>query len=208
MFARVPLVPLRGAHAAEDHTTVGTEDAAVRCNLLDTGFADAEVNFDGKTLTLLGKNANAYAQAEVPGTIDQLVDTIRDKMQRPLPAADLLMADVFNALMTDVSDAKDLGVGVIRGKPADHLAFRAKDVDWQIWIAQGDEPYPVRYTITSHQVKGWPEYTVDVSNWKTGSAVAATDFTFKAPDGAKKIDPKDLTDLNDMPSHFSTGAAQ
>jgi hypothetical protein len=35
------------------------------------GFANVEMVFDGKTLTLLGKNA--YAQVEAPGTIDQLV---------------------------------------------------------------------------------------------------------------------------------------
>jgi hypothetical protein len=38
------------------------------------GFANVEMVFDGKTLTLLGKNANLYAQIEAPGTIDQLVD--------------------------------------------------------------------------------------------------------------------------------------
>ena len=38
------------------------------------GFANVEMVFDGKTLTLLGKNTNLYTQIEAPGTIDQLVD--------------------------------------------------------------------------------------------------------------------------------------
>ena len=59
------------------------------------GFANIEMVFDGKTLTLLGKNANLYAQIEAPGTIDQLVDVLRDKYHRPIPAADLLMADPY-----------------------------------------------------------------------------------------------------------------
>ena len=33
------------------------------------GFADVEMPFDGKTLTLLGKNLNLNTQLEVPGTI-------------------------------------------------------------------------------------------------------------------------------------------
>ena len=53
------------------------------------GFADIEFAFDGKTLTFLGKHANAYAQVDAPGTIDQLVDTLRDKYHRPVPGADL-----------------------------------------------------------------------------------------------------------------------
>ena len=50
------------------------------------GFADVEMIFDGKTLTLLGKNANLYAQVDVPGTIDHLIDELRDKYDRPFPA--------------------------------------------------------------------------------------------------------------------------
>src|SRR5271166_5151083 len=38
------------------------------------GFANLEMVFDGKTLSLLGKNANVYTQIEAPGTIDHLVD--------------------------------------------------------------------------------------------------------------------------------------
>jgi hypothetical protein len=56
------------------------------------GFANAEMVFGGKTVTLLGKNANLYAQIEAPGTIDQLVDVLRDKYLRPVPGADLLMS--------------------------------------------------------------------------------------------------------------------
>jgi len=68
------------------------------------GFANAEMVFDGKTLTLLGKNTNLYAQVEAPGTIDQLVDVLRDKYHRPVPAADLLMSDPYKELMPEVND--------------------------------------------------------------------------------------------------------
>ena len=119
------------------------------------GFANVEMVFDGKTLSLLGKNANLYAQVEAPGTIDHLVDELRDKYHRPVPAADLLMSDPYKELMPPVTDVKDLGSGVIRGVECDHLAFRTKEVDWQIWIAQGARPYPCRYVITSKKVTGW-----------------------------------------------------
>jgi hypothetical protein len=101
------------------------------------GFANLEMVFDGKTLTLLGKNTNLYTKVEAPGTIDQLVDVLRDKYHRPIPAADLLMSNPYKELMPEVNDVKDLGSGVIHGIECDHLAFRTKDVDWQIWIAQG-----------------------------------------------------------------------
>ena len=119
------------------------------------GFADVELTFDGKTMTLLGKNANLYSQLDVPGTIDHLIDELKDTYKRPLPAADLLMANVNDELMPDVVDVKDIGSGVVGGVECDHLAFRNKDVDWQIWIAQGDRPYPCRYVITSTPSGRW-----------------------------------------------------
>ena len=172
------------------------------------GFADVELSFDGKTLTLLGKNYNLYTQLDVPGTIDHLVDELRDTYQRPLPAADLLLSNTYDVLMADVVDVKDLGSGVIGGVECDYLAFRTPDVDWQIWIAQGKRPYPYRYVITSKLISGGPQYTIQTRNWKTGGDVAATDFSFKNPTKATKVELKDLKGTGDLPSHFKRGDAK
>jgi hypothetical protein len=172
------------------------------------GFADVEMLFDSKTLTLLGKNANLYAQIDIPGTIDHLIDELRDKHNRPLPAADLLMSNVYDQLMPHVIDVKDLGSGVISGTECDHLAFRTKDVDWQIWIAHGDRPYPCRYVITSKLIANGPQYSIQVRDWKTGDEVAADDFSFKNPTKAKKIDLKDIPEMDELPKHFKIGGAK
>jgi len=166
------------------------------------GFADVELVFDGKTLSLLGKNANQYVQAEIPGTVDHLVDVMRDKFHRPLPGADLLMSDVYQQLMPQVVNVKDLGSGVIHGVECDHFAFRTREVDWQIWIAQGSRPYPCRYVVTSTKVTGWPQYTIDIRAWKAGAEVASDDFSFKVPAGATKLKPGDLPDVDELPGIF------
>ena len=166
------------------------------------GFADVEVVFDGKTLTLFGKTANVYGQLDVPGSIDRLVDELRDKYNRPIPGADLLLSNVYDQLMSDVVNVKDLGSGVIGGVECDHLAFRKKEVDFQIWIAQGQRPYPCRYVITSKLVENGPQYSVQLRDWKSGSDVAADDFSFKNPANAKKSDMKDLPDTDDLPKIY------
>jgi hypothetical protein len=167
------------------------------------GFANVEMAFDGKTLTLLGKNANLYAQIDAPGTIDQLVDVLRDKYHRPVPAADLLMSDPYKELMPEVSDAKHLGSGVIHGIECDHLAFRTKEVDWQIWIAQANRPYPCRYVFTSKKVTGWPQYTLDIWAWKAGAEVASDGFKLEIPAGAKQLMPAQVPEFNEIPAVFS-----
>ena len=168
------------------------------------GFADVDAIFDGKTLSLLGRTANVYGQVDVPGSIDHLIDELRDKYHRPVPGADLLQANVYDALMSSVTNVKDLGSGVIGGVECDHLAFRNKEVDWQIWIAQGARPYPCRYVITSKLVENGPQYSVRIRDWKAGSEVAPDDFSFKNSTGAKKMELKDL-DTDELPKIFSVG---
>lgn len=172
------------------------------------GFANVEMVFDGKTISLLGKNAKVYGQIDEPGTIDQLVDALRDKYHRPVPGADLLLSNVNDQLMPLVTDVKYLGAGVIGGVACDHLAFRTAEVDWQIWIATGDRPYPCRYVITTTQVAGFPQYTLDIRNWKTGSDVAADDFSFKPTADAKKLDLSKLADTDELPDIYVKGGAK
>jgi hypothetical protein len=161
------------------------------------GFVDAEMNFDGTTLTLYGRHAGAFTEIEAPGSVDALIDTLRESWGMPLPAADLLGSDVDGHLMANVTEAKDLGSGVIRGVECDHLAFRADEVDWQIWIAQGDAPYPCRLTVTTPSVTGWPQYSIDVRDWKTG-ADAAHDFTITVAAGATRVEPGALEGLDEV----------
>src|SRR5262249_14395592 len=131
-----------------------------------------------------------------------------DKYARPLPAADLFIANSYNELMDNVVDVKDLGSGVIGGIECDHLAFRKKEVDWQIWIAQGARPYPCRYVIASKLVPDGPEYSIQIRDWKSGSEASSDRFDFNAPAGARQVDVRDLKtikDMSDLPSNFLIG---
>ncbi|HET9534624.1 MAG TPA: DUF2092 domain-containing protein [Mesorhizobium sp.] len=171
------------------------------------GFADVEMVFDGKTLTLFGKDANLYTQVDIPGDLDHLVDELRYEYGRPLPGADLLLSNVYEELMGGVVDVKDLGSGVIGGTECDHLAFRTKEVDWQIWIAHGEQPYPCRYVITTKEVDQAPQYSIQIRDWKTGAEVATNDFVFKTAD-ARKVDLKQLVDSDELPKQFAPGGGQ
>jgi hypothetical protein len=53
------------------------------------GYADVLLVDDGKTATILGKNISAVAQIDSLGTLDQLVDRLRDELGAPLPGAKL-----------------------------------------------------------------------------------------------------------------------
>jgi len=169
------------------------------------GYADVELVFDGKTLSVLGKNINAYAQKEAPGTVDQLIDRLRNELGVAMPGADLLLSNVYDQLMMDVLDAKHIGLGVIDGVECEHLAFRNEDTDWQIWIEAGARPIPRKYVITTKAVNGAPQYTLHIKEWKADVPVSPDAFAFKPPASAKKVEFGALSDIDEVPPGVPTG---
>ncbi len=170
------------------------------------GFANVEMIFDGKTLTVLGKAANVYAQADAPGTIDALIDALRERFKVPAPGADLLMTDLGDALMAGVTEVKDLGSGVVDGVECDHFAGRGENADWQIWVAQGEQPYPCMYVITSRDVEGGPQFSWRVRDFRTGADAEQASFAFENTSGATQVDIAELEGAGDLPENFKLGA--
>jgi hypothetical protein len=53
-----------------------------------------------------------------------------------------------------------------------------------------------------------PQYTVQIRDWKAGDDVSATDFSFKNPTDAKKVDLKNLEGTDELPEHFLIGESK
>jgi hypothetical protein len=169
------------------------------------GYADVDFVFDGKTASVLGKNMNAFIQLDAPGSVEQLVDKLRNDYSVALPGADLLAANAFEILSADVLHGDHIGRGVVGGFECEHLAFRNDDTDWQLWVQVGDTPIPRKYVITSKTEAGAPQYTFVIRDWKGDAQPAADAFAFKAPEGAKKLEPGALAGLDEVPPGLPKG---
>ncbi|MCX5877958.1 MAG: DUF2092 domain-containing protein [Deltaproteobacteria bacterium] len=169
------------------------------------GYSDVALFFDGKTVSVLGKHINSYAQFDAPGTVDQLIEALRAGHGIALPGADLLQSNSYEVLVAGVKEAKHIGRGVIDGRECEHLAFRNFDTDWQLWVEVGKRPIPRKLVITTKTVNGAPQYTLRVKGWKTGVEPAPDAFAFVPPAGAKKLSPDDLIELDELPPGAQEG---
>jgi hypothetical protein len=151
-------------------------------------IADAEFVFDGKTLTLYGRKPNAYVQRNVSGTIDDGIRAFEDETGFAAAGADLLFADAYSILVEGVLSGTYLGKAYVDGIECHHLAFREDEFDWQLWVQTGDKPLPMRYVITSIWQAAAPQLEVSMRDWNTSPSIAATQFTFSVPSGARKLD--------------------
>ncbi|MPZ39194.1 MAG: DUF2092 domain-containing protein [Rhizobiales bacterium] len=172
------------------------------------GYSDVELVFDGTTATILGRHNNTYAQIKAPGSIDQLIDRLRDEHGVTMPGADLLLARVYDELIGDATEIRHIGHGVIDGKDCDHLAFRGPEVDWQLWVEIGPNPIPRKYVITSKAVTGAPQYTLRIKTWTTGAPASPDAFAFNVPAGAKMVEIKQLADIDEVPAGVVAGDAK
>lgn len=174
------------------------------------GYADVEMVYDGKTISLYGNNAKSYVQADLPGTLDEMIDAIHARSGLGMPGADLLTSSVYDDLMASAVEGKHIGVGVIDGVECEHLAFRGAETDWQIWIATGSQPVPCKYVITSKTLAGAPQYTLRIRDWKTDAFADAQTFVFKPPSGATKVDLDSgaIVEFDELPPGTPAGAKQ
>ncbi|RKT45484.1 DUF2092 domain-containing protein [Thiocapsa rosea] len=172
------------------------------------GYAEVEMIFDGKTVSVLGKHINAYAQFDGPASVDDLIEALRAGHGVALPGADLLLSNSYEVLVDGVLEAKHIGRGVIDGVECEHLAFRNLDTDWQLWVEVGEHPIPRKLVITSKTMNSAPQYTLHVKDWKTDVEPAADAFAFIPPAGARRLEPDDLMDLDELPPGAPIGESK
>jgi hypothetical protein len=144
--------------------------------------------YDGKRFSIYNKEKNVYAIAPAPDRLDAAIDEARGRLHVDAPGGDLLVSDPYRALTEGVIEGRYIGLEPIEGVMAHHIGVIKKDTDWQIWIKDGPEAVPLRYVVTSRDLPGHPEFTLQLKNWQPNAPVSPDSFAFSPPPGAKRVD--------------------
>jgi len=144
--------------------------------------------YDGKSLTLYNPRDKAYAQVAAPETLEGMLDFARTQLDIVAPAGDLIYKNAYEILMDGVTDGFVVGKAVIEGVRCDQLAFRAPQVDLQIWVQEGAQPLPRRFVITTRDLPNAPQFAVTVTRWNLKPTFNAQTFSFTPPAGAKRVE--------------------
>lgn len=150
--------------------------------------ADQIFYYDGKSLTLYNPGTGYYATASVPGTIDAMLDFAQEKLDVTAPAGDLIDSRSYDLLMQDVKSGIYVGLETVAGQRCHHLAYRAGDVDWQVWVHDGERPYPCRYVITSKDMAGEPQFAVEITKFDPAPRIDKAMFHFVPPANAIAVE--------------------
>ncbi|MBS0559984.1 MAG: DUF2092 domain-containing protein [Proteobacteria bacterium] len=140
--------------------------------------------FDGKTLTFSSPDAKVYASIARPGDIDQAVQYVLDTLQTPVPLSMLLMTTLPQEMEQHFTSVAKVADETIDGRATTHIAARSADVDVEVWVAQGDQPAPLRTVITYKHAKDGPQFRASLRDWNFNPTVDAAAFKFVPPAGA------------------------
>jgi hypothetical protein len=143
--------------------------------------------YDGKTITLMDRTKNFYTTITAPPELDAALEHATQAFNLRAPLADLIYTKAYEYLTEGVLSGFYVGMSKVQGVPCHHLAFREKDIDWQIWVEDGPTPLPRKFLITDKKAGGL-QFTAVFTKWNTSPQLEDSLFTFVAPAKAEKID--------------------
>jgi len=144
--------------------------------------------YDGKTFTVYSPSLGFYASVPAPPTNREALNAIYKNYGIALPLEDLFRwgdgesADRLRAMKS----AYSLGAATVDGVATDHYAYRESDVDWEVWIQQGDQPLPRKLVIVDRTDAARPTFIARL-DWQLNPTFSDSDFAFVPDANAKRI---------------------
>jgi hypothetical protein len=154
--------------------------------LRSDGSADLVV-FDGRLMSVFDGKAGVYAQASQPGSLDDALVYFVRELGMQLPLAAMLSTRFPDEIARRAQALEYVEYTEILPVPAHHIAGQTSTVDFQVWIADGDRPVPLRIVLTYRNEPGQPQFRVQFVDWQTGVPTEAALFAFTPPAGARQI---------------------
>jgi len=145
------------------------------------GQENQVIVYDGEMLSIYEGSHDLYAEISAPDNLDDLLHFSRDVLDLVPPAGDMVFINAYELLSAGLTSGFVVGKAVIGGVMCTQLAFTTPVVDWQVWIADGDKPLPVKYALTTRDDPAQPQYIALISNWNTDPLISAGIFEFKIP---------------------------
>ena len=152
--------------------------------------------YDGKTFAVNVPAKGAYAKVPAASTIAQLVKDIDTQYDLQLPLSELFKWAIEGAPVEGLRSAHRVGHASIGGVETDGFAFRDDLLDFQLWIATGAKPLPMKIVVTANDNTSHVSYTSELT-WDTNPKFAPSTFVFKPEAKASEVPLAQLASMDD-----------
>ena len=153
------------------------------------------ITFDGERLSAVVPTSHAFASIEFAGSLVDALDHLVHEYGFASPLSDLLRADFADDVEARAIAGRRIGAVTIGGTLCEHLAFSGEHLDFQLFIARGEIPIPVRFVIDYHAEEGSPQFRTMLSDWELEPDLPDSSFRILPPAGAQRVPFEELLDL-------------
>ncbi len=154
--------------------------------------------FDVSSVTILDPPTGIYSRLTVPDSIDLALDELLKRYHYSPPFSEFLVVNPYKILSQNLTAGYYIGSSVVFGVPCDHLAFVDKNVDWQIWIENGQRKIPRKLVITYKSIAGSPQFIAILKDWIFDQPLSHFLFSPDIPKNARE------TEFGKMPNGFGS----
>lgn len=134
--------------------------------------------YDGKTFTLVAPEDGYFAQVPARPTARETLAFAAQVLDVELPLADLFAWSSAEPPIGLFRRGFYVGTAEIGGVPTEHYALIGDDLDFEVWIQQGDAPLPLKLAIVDRKAPGNPRFSARLA-WKPDAAISDDAFTFE-----------------------------
>lgn len=134
--------------------------------------------YDGKTITLFSPTLKVFATKEAPANIDEMLNTIEEKLGFTIPMFNLFTSNPCAVLDNTVEEPLYIGSNLVNREETDQILIVTADWDGQLWISQDETPLVKKAIVTYKNLPNAPQYTVLFSYWNFKPSFAPDTFTF------------------------------
>lgn len=164
------------------------------------GMTGNTVVCDGKKLYIHVQSLNRFEEREAPKLMEQLAGGVGPMAGNMLFVDNLLVDDIYAAIMDGVTSAAYVAQEQVGGIECDRVRFAQEQFDWELWVSTG--PRPVVVQVVSDMAKSFSAMGGEMvppkgmkmivvnrfSGWGVGGELPAGTFEFVVPPGARKAE--------------------
>lgn len=144
--------------------------------------------YDSGKLTVLELPTNLFSTSTIPATIDQALETMKEKYNFTPALSEFLFINTFRTLTKNVISGSYFGTSKVSGVRCDHLAFVQQDIDWQIWVEIGNRQIPRKLVITYKELPGQPQFIALMNDWVIDKPITGFAFQADIPKSAQQAE--------------------
>ena len=138
--------------------------------------------------TMVKQPANVFARIQGPVAVPQMVMMLTDEYGIDVPFEDLISGNAADLWLGDeVTSVAYVGEAFIGRHWTDHVAIRKPGLDLEVWVAQGEAPYPAKIAATLTETEELLSFVFLFREFSTVlSSPEALILTI--PDDARRVD--------------------